>query len=264
MTSDHIQSNKPAVLLIHGFTGGPSQMAKLSAHIESELGWDTESVMLAGHENDVEGLAKTRWPDWYQSVESAFLSMRKNHSEIYIAGISLGGLLSLKLSLDHPSEIKGVVSMAAPLQMATWIRWAIPIGIRPPISWFYKIRKKGGMDVAKPNEKIFSKIDGMPLKCVASLMDLQKIVRDHLRDLNIPALFLHGERDTTAPMFNFEMAKEKLQNKEATFKSYPNSAHQLTIDYDRDQVFEDITNFLKNIHERQMNTSLLRMTGESS
>ncbi|OVE81236.1 hypothetical protein BVY03_04295, partial [bacterium K02(2017)] len=89
------------VLLIHGFTATPDCMRYLANHLNS-LGFSVSAPLLAGHGTTKENLAKTNWQDWYESCHQIFRKMQQDYSHIFVAGLSLGGLLALKLAQDYP------------------------------------------------------------------------------------------------------------------------------------------------------------------
>src|SRR5207247_2364206 len=56
-------------LLVHGFTGTPEEMRPLGEALAAR-GFPVYGVRLAGHGTDVAEPARTRWTDWFASVEA--------------------------------------------------------------------------------------------------------------------------------------------------------------------------------------------------
>ena len=53
-------------LLIHGFTGSPSEMLPLGQYLNN-LGYTVHGVRLKGHGTTLQDMAHTRWKDWLDS-----------------------------------------------------------------------------------------------------------------------------------------------------------------------------------------------------
>src|ERR1700722_9913431 len=54
-------------------------------------------------------LAKTGWTDWYADAERAFLELSSRCSQVFVAGLSMGGCLALRLAETQGSGVSGVV-----------------------------------------------------------------------------------------------------------------------------------------------------------
>ncbi|MFM7448188.1 MAG: alpha/beta hydrolase [Leptolyngbyaceae cyanobacterium] len=68
-----------AVLLIHGFTGSPSEM-RLLGHYLHERGLTVAAPLLPGHGTREEDLNQKRWTDWVDSVTQAYAVLRISKS----------------------------------------------------------------------------------------------------------------------------------------------------------------------------------------
>ena len=54
-------------------------------------------------------LNRTGWQDWYGEAERAFEKLRRQHDQVVVAGLSMGGALALRLAADRSREVAGVV-----------------------------------------------------------------------------------------------------------------------------------------------------------
>ncbi|GAW32853.1 carboxylesterase, partial [Carboxydocella sp. JDF658] len=61
-------------------------------------GWTVQVPLLPGHGTDVEELARTCWRDWGAAAEKAVVELRQKCDRVYLAGLSMGGLISLYLA----------------------------------------------------------------------------------------------------------------------------------------------------------------------
>ena len=105
--------NGKAVLLMHGLTSGASQMIPM-AHYLNDYGYTVSCVNIAGHGTYPEDLSHTTSEDMIIKAEFDYSNLSKEHSDVFVGGISTGGLLALLLSSRHP-EIKGFISISAPV-----------------------------------------------------------------------------------------------------------------------------------------------------
>lgn len=102
-----LPGNRTGVLLIHGLTGTPNEMRIVGRGL-NRAGFTVYAMQLAGHCGDEADLNQTSWQDWYKSVEEAALKLQEQVDHVFVAGLSMGALLSLKLAAEHPEFVKGV------------------------------------------------------------------------------------------------------------------------------------------------------------
>ena len=102
-----MQGGRSGVLLIHGLTGTPTEM-RLVAKGLNRNGFTVHGMQLAGHCGSEEDLLETGWHDWYRSVCEAADKLRGEVDHMFVAGLSMGALLALKLAADRPAEVDGL------------------------------------------------------------------------------------------------------------------------------------------------------------
>ena len=106
-----------AVLLLHGFTGSSADVRMLARYLEKH-GYTSHAPHYKGHGVPPEELIATNPSEWWQDVKNGYNTLKQaGYEEIAVAGLSLGGVFSLKLALEQP--IKGVVTMCSPMTMRT-------------------------------------------------------------------------------------------------------------------------------------------------
>ena len=96
------------VLLVHGFTGTPQSMRPWAEHLEA-AGFTVSLPRLPGHGTHWKELNQTAWSDWYAHVDAAFLALRDRCDRVFVAGLSMGGALSLRLAEQHGEDVAGLV-----------------------------------------------------------------------------------------------------------------------------------------------------------
>lgn len=95
------------VLVVHGFTGTPQSMRPL-AEAFAAAGFTVSLPLLPGHGTRVEDMLPTRWQDWSAAAEQAYDELAARCEAVCVAGLSMGGTLTLWLASRHP-EIRGIV-----------------------------------------------------------------------------------------------------------------------------------------------------------
>jgi carboxylesterase len=102
-----LPGGRSGVLLIHGLTGTPTEMRFVAKGLNRN-GFTVHAMQLAGHCGTEEDLLKTGWHDWYRSVCEAADRLRSEVDHMFVAGLSMGALLALKLAADRPDQVDGL------------------------------------------------------------------------------------------------------------------------------------------------------------
>lgn len=102
------QGSETGILLIHGFTGTPSELRPMGRYLEKQ-GYTVYAPLLPGHGTSPEEMECTSWKDWWACVFNAYdrLRLQGKVRQIVAVGLSMGGALALKLAQER--EVAGVV-----------------------------------------------------------------------------------------------------------------------------------------------------------
>ncbi len=84
-----LPGGEQGVLLVHGFTGSPSEMRLLGEYLNGQ-GYTVLAPRLAGHGTRVEEMITTGWPMWYENVEDAYHLLSGLCPDITAVGLSMG------------------------------------------------------------------------------------------------------------------------------------------------------------------------------
>ena len=236
-------------LLVHGFTATPDEMRPLGDALAAR-GFPVRGVLLAGHGTDVADLARTRWTDWFASVETECERLRSEVGRVAAVGMSLGALLSLHLAAVRPVALDALVLCGTPLRLGdARVRW-LPALARIP--WVARrwgtIPKTGGPDIADPAVRRASRsYTAMPLSGLVELLRLQAVVRGELDRVRQPALLLHGRHDHSVPVASQDLLRRSLGSALVETHVLERSWHVITLDHDRDEVARLTGDFLERI-----------------
>ncbi len=109
----YLKGGEHAVLLLHSFTGTVRDVKRLAQRLNS-AGFTTYVPSYQGHGLLLEEFIKYDMDDWWQKVlESYAFLKQEGYQTISAAGVSLGGLFTLKL-LETFSEIHSGIAMSVP------------------------------------------------------------------------------------------------------------------------------------------------------
>lgn len=233
------KAGKRAVLLLHGFTGNSADVRQLGRFLEKK-GYTCHAPQYKGHGVPPEELVHTGPEDWWKDVMDAYNYLKElGHDEIAVCGLSLGGVFSLKLGYNYP--IKGIIPMCAPMYIKS--EEIMYQGILDYAREFKKFERKDDETV----EREMAEFSNTPMNTLQALQNLIANVRDDV-DLTYAPLFVVQARNDE--MINTDSANIINDRASSTIKQmkwYENSTHVITLGREKDQLHEDIYQFLERL-----------------
>ncbi len=235
---------KPACLLIHGFTGTPKEMRWMGEYL-NEHGLTCLGVRLSGHATDPEDMIRSHWMDWTASVEDGYHLLRGVSENIFLIGLSMGGILSLLMSTRL--DVQGVVALSTPYKLPDDPRLR-------HIEWISKIvayMPKNSGDSGWFDKEALKEHVSYPQNPVRSIGELNKLLgemRAGLPAIHVPVLLIHSKDDKYVDPENMEWNYAALKNTSDKTKLYiTGSGHVVTRDAARRQVFESVLEFIQRV-----------------
>lgn len=233
------EAGKRAVLLLHGFTGNSSDVRMLGRFLQKK-GYTSHAPHYKGHGVPPEELVHTGPEDWWQDVLDGYEHLKSlGHTEIAVAGLSLGGVFSLKLGYTVP--VKGIVTMCAPMYIKS--EEVMYQGVVDYARQFKKFEGKSE-EVIEQEIEAFKKT---PMNTLQALQNLISDVRGNIDMIYAPTFVVQARHDE---MINPESANIIYDEIESTMKElkwYEESGHVITIDKEKEQLHEDIYAFLEQL-----------------
>ena len=179
-------------LVIHGFTGNPQSMRPL-AQAFADAGFTTELPLLPGHGTSVEDMLTTSWDDWSAAAEAAYEDLASRCEHVVVAGLSMGGTLTLWLATRHP-EIAGIVCINPAAMDQPEIAELLTPLLEAGETTFDAI----GNDIAKEGVTELA-YDRTPLPQLASLAAAIEALQPELSGITCPVLVLNSPQDHVVP-----------------------------------------------------------------
>lgn len=212
-----------------------------------EQGYTCLGVRLAGHATHREDMVRARWTDWTASVEDGYNLLCGLTDDIFLVGLSMGGILSLLMSTRL--KVKGVIAMSTPARLPT----DFPIWLLKFLSLFIRYRPKtnqppgsGWFDKAAYKDHIA--YEKNPVRSSAELKKLILEMRAALPKVTVPVLLMHSRDEKYILPDNLEYIYERLVNASDKTKLYlTGSGHVLPRDASREQVFKSAVEFIQRV-----------------
>jgi len=223
------------VLLIHGFTGTPAEMRLLGESLH-EKGFTVLAVRLPGHGTDVRDMETTTWRHWYGAAIDGRQLLAGLCDEINVVGLSMGGLLALKLAAEYP--VNRVAALSTPIFLT-----ARRIPLLPLYRTFRRFipKKRRDYDI---DPQYFVGYDSTPLACLASLLELIESVKADLPNVHCPSLLVQSRREHTVRPESATFIFERLGAITKELFWLEKSGHVITVDIERETVFAKVAGFL--------------------
>lgn len=228
-----------AVLLLHGFTGNSADVRMLGRFLEKK-GYTCHAPIYKGHGVPPEQLVHTGPEDWWKDVMNAYQHLKDlGYEKIAAVGLSLGGVFSLKLAYTVP--ILGVVPMCAPMYIKSE-----EIMYQGILAYAREYKKREQKSPEKIAEEMME-FKKTPMNTLKALQDLIRDVRNNVDMIYAPTFVVQARHDE---MINTDSANIIYNGVESTLKDikwYEDSTHVITLDKQRDELHEDVYNFLEQL-----------------
>jgi carboxylesterase len=234
------------VVLVHGLTSSPVVTRPLGQRLAAE-GYAVEVVLLPGHGTSHRDLARTRYADWFGSVEHTVEHLRHSCRRIVLVGHSMGGTIGLDLASRRPDAVHGLAvvnpSVLAPHQ---------PLARFGPVLQHvlpYLPRDVAGMptdDIRRPGvrEHAYALVS---TKATQSFLRELPRIRAQLPDLTHPLLVVWSTEDHTVAPDNGRALRELVGSEDVTELELERSYHLPMLDYDAPRLEEEVVRFVAGI-----------------
>jgi carboxylesterase len=219
------------VLFCHGFTATPWTLREWAIRTE-QAGHRVSVPRLPGHGTTWQELEVTGWQDWYAAAERAFLELRAECDQVFVAGLSMGGCLALRLAEHHPDDVAGLV-LVNPAVIGNPKVSLVPVLehlVRSTSSIGSGIRREGVTEHSYPRT---------PLRAVHSMMRMWADVRSRLDLVHCPLLMFRSAVDNVVPTVSKEIILKQVSSEVITDRVLTHSDHVAPIDNDAELIFEE-------------------------
>ena len=230
------RSTREVCLLIHGFCGTPAEMRLLADDL-ARRGYSVSAVLLAGHGTTMEDMISTGWWEWLDSAVQEFCRLQEKYQKVHVIGQSMGAMIALYLAEHYDPAT--VIALAPAVRLADKrAKWA---GL---LRHFVKYRVWDPMAILEETKDYLRSYPQMPVDGQAKLQRIIHLAGKNLERVTEPALFVWGVRDEIIDHKAAAAAFARISSKKKEWMLLPRSGHVVTLDADREQMFQRIGRFL--------------------
>ena len=179
------------VLLTHGLTDSPYFMRYLAEFFQAN-GFRVMAILLPGHGTQPGDLLDATWREWAKAVAYGTDRLTEEADEVYLAGFSAGGALSIYQSL-RDDRVCGLFLFSPALEITPRAAWA---NLHRLYSWLIPSAK---WVCISPDKDIY-KYESFPKHAAAQMYaltkELNRLLQKH--ETGIPVFAAASQDDTTA------------------------------------------------------------------
>ncbi len=233
-----------AILILHGFTGHPGDMDYLGRALNEQLDMTVSIPRLSGHGTNAADFRSTGAKDWLRAAIDSYLDLRIKFDKIIVAGLSMGGLLSLQIASGFP--LKKMV-LIAPALYAT--------DKKLPITHLLKIFNlkmeqdsyQESLDNSETEEERLLTEDYYRYHYSNQSAELHKLMlgtRKIISNIKVPSLIIASKEDKIVPLKAAEEIYDQL-NGPVKLEVFENSPHVINDGSERELCAEKIIDFIR-------------------
>jgi carboxylesterase len=278
--SQFIPGGRLGVLLIHGLGGTPVELRFIAQGL-ARAGHTSYCCQLAGHCGTPEELRRSTWREWYASVEAAHDRLKEHCDTILVGGLSMGGILALRLAQSRPEAVHGLLLYAPTLKLDGWsmpwysraLHYVRPTPIR--LEFDLAEHEPFGLKDERVRALVASAMQSgdtgqagvfsTPMRSFANFNALVSVVKRGLDRVTQPVLIVHPRDDDIASLKNAQYLQTHLGGLVDTLV-LDDCYHMVTLDQQRHIVAERTASFVtwleNGVREKAKTARLAQRAGE--
>jgi len=226
----YLAGNQTGILLLHGFTGAPAEMRLLGNYLH-QRGLTVHAPLLPGHGTTAVDLNRRRWPEWAEAAAAALQRLQYHCQPVFMAGLSLGSLLTLYLAAQE-RQLAGIIAYSPAMGIPDWRSRFLGIA-----RYFVAMQPKGPEFLADPAaaERLWC-YDQYPIAAAHEVQKFIRQVRRRLPYISCPTLIVHSRLDTAVAADSAAIVYQEIPAVDKEILTLHDSGHALTVDKEWEQV----------------------------
>ncbi len=263
------------VLLLHGLTGAPTELAYLAYHLRHRGGHAVHCPRLVNHGQPLGVLARTTWRELLASARAAFLEARAEArargAPLVVGGLSLGAVLSLMLAAEFPGDVAGAICLSptlfydgwnvpwyrrlitlarfTPLKHFAYFREGAPFGLRDEALRGKVAEQYAGMSLRDSGEAAKLGYAHFPVRLFCEMQPLIARCRRQLPAVIAPLLLVQAVHDDMTSPRNARYIRDRVSSARRELVLLPESYHVVSADLERGAVAGHMQRFCDSLAE---------------
>ena len=250
-----IRSLRPAgitrgvVMIVPGFNAHSGYYGWAADQLVA-IGLATYAVDLRGRgQSDGERFYIDDMKEYVNDVEklAAVIKTREPNLPVFLFGHSAGGVVSCCYTLDHQSELKGLICEDFAFQVpAPDFALAVLKGLShvTPHAHVFKLNNqhfsRDPKAVQTMNDDPLIKNETQPTSTMAAMVRADERLKKEFPLIKLPVLILHGTADKVTKPSGSQFFYDNTGSADKTIKLYEGAYHDPLADVDRERVIADI------------------------
>ena len=228
------------ILLSHGFTATAAEVRPFAKMLHKR-GYTVAGPLLPGHGTSPLDLNNTRWQDWYDAYQAAYLQLKDCCETVITGGESMGGCLTLQHAIENP-ETAGLLLYAPALKLNLSAFDRLRLRLMSP---FLLAVPKADMkdDTLYP----WQGYPVNPLKATLELLKLQARIRPRLDQIHQPVLVIQGRQDLTVHPDTPGIIAQGVRSELVEVHWLEQTGHTVILDWELDTTLELTLDFIKRL-----------------
>ena len=233
-------ARQPGILLVHGWSGHPDDMAWLEQSLGSR-GYLVSRVRLAGHASTLDAFEAAEWRGWMRSVEDAWDSLAARAGRMAYVGLSTGGTLGLRMAAGRERIPACLVTINAPVK-----RPVAKMAFARPLRHFQRYAPAGPRNIEDPAARAANPGPAkLPLRAVWQLDRLLEDTRPMLGRVVCPLMVVRSRVDGTIPARDASLIYTRTSSAVKRSLVVEKGWHVATADHGKEDLLDGILPFLE-------------------
>jgi carboxylesterase len=237
----------PAVLLLHGFGGGPADLRGWGEALAAE-GIAVSIPRLPGHGSQWRDLDERAVAAAPAAAAESLAALRADHDVVVVMGISAGATFALRLAETRPDDVAGVVAVNPAV---TGLR--VPSPLRRRLAFLLPAVRVRATGVRRPGVRAA----GYDRLAIRALIALQALGGQTVRDLgsvSAPVLLGASGQDSIVRTTDADLVASGLTAAKLERVRFARSDHHVPLDEDAAELFRRSAGFVADVAERDVAT----------
>lgn len=240
-------TNDHACLLLHGLGGGVFEMQLLGEYLHQH-GFSVQGINYPGHDMPSTKMPASTWQEWYKHIEETQQKLAQIYNNVSVIGFSTGCPLALYLAAKQ--SVKNLILLSPFLAIKhQWYYLLRPEAYLFSLGhWIPDVPRIKGLPIVDKamlqlaTEAAFFKT--FNLAAVRSAIELINIVKPMLPQIEEPTLIIQSVKDSVVDPEGARIIYQQLGSKNKKLYWLQESDHTISLDVEREIVFERIKEFL--------------------
>jgi len=217
-------------------------MKYLGGRLANE-GFPVSIPRLPGHGTNHEDFLSVSWRDWMRRCVDEYLELSSNYDRVFVAGLSMGGLLTALVAAQfHPERI----ALAAPafaannplIGLTPFLRWFVTSATAPIKSYDGRMN-----DEERYLEDEYRRRSWVGP--IAELRALQKIAAARLHLIDSQTLTIISKGDHTVPAKVADLIESRIRSSQKKRVVLETSPHVVVNDVEKERVADEIIEWFR-------------------